>query len=108
MSRALTSFGSLLLQTPDFDKPRLTRYLEIKNDKYYVYTSEDGLYEPLVELGDEVKSGNAAGVIHFPDTPQREPLVEFFNENGVVVCKRIPGRVQRGDCMFHLASDWQG
>ena len=34
--------------------------------------------------------------------------VRSSNEIGVVVCKRIPGRIQRRDCMFHLASDWQG
>ena len=24
---------------------------------------------------------------------------------GFVLCKRIPGRTMRGDCLFHLASD---
>ena len=27
---------------------------------------------------------------------------------GMVVCKRVPGRSERGDCLFHLASDWNG
>lgn len=27
---------------------------------------------------------------------------------GLVVCKRIGGRVQTGDCVFHLATDYAG
>ena len=28
-----------------------------------------------------------------------------FTGDGLVVCQRIPGRVERGDCLLHLASD---
>ena len=104
--RALHAFD-LLTALPDGLIPaQVPRYLEIRGDEHYVYASEDGLYEPLVELGDEVKAGDAAGAIHFPETPLRVPRVEYFRSNGVVVCKRIPGRSERGDCLFQLAIDW--
>jgi hypothetical protein len=32
----------------------------------------------------------------------------FFERQGMVLCKRVPGRSQRGDCLFHLASDIAG
>ncbi|HIN93193.1 MAG TPA: deacylase [Alphaproteobacteria bacterium] len=104
--RALHAFDLLIALPDGLSPPQVPRYLEIKGDEPYVYASEDGLYEPLVELGDEVKAGDAAGAIHFPETPQREPQVEYFHSEGVVVCKRIPGRSERGDCLFHLASEW--
>jgi len=25
-----------------------------------------------------------------------------------VLCKRIPGRTERGDCLFHLGTDYRG
>ena len=28
-----------------------------------------------------------------------------FDETGLVVCKRVPGRVERGDCLFHLGAE---
>jgi hypothetical protein len=44
--------------------------------------------------------------VHCPDTPWREPTIAHFARDGVVVCKRIPGRTERGDCLFHLGSDY--
>ena len=108
LARALHAFGSLRDLPDGVGAPETPRYLEIKAGEHYVYASEDGLYEPLVELGDEVKAGDPAGAIHFPETPWREAVVERFESEGVVVCKRIPGRSERGDCLFHLASDWDG
>jgi hypothetical protein len=58
-----------------------------------------------VELGDEVKAGQRAGFIHTPETPWQEPTEMTFTSDGLVICKRIPGRVERGDCLFHLGTD---
>ena len=106
--RALHNFGLLETLPEGLSEPLVPRYLEIKKGEHYVYASEDGLYEPLVELGDEVKAGDPAAAIHFPETPWREPVVEHFQSDGLAVCKRMPGRSERGDCLFHLASDWTG
>jgi hypothetical protein len=38
--------------------------------------------------------------------PQREPQVEHFDSDGVVVCKQIPERSERGIYLFHLTSEW--
>ncbi len=108
LARALHAYGSLAELPQGVGPPETPRYLEIKAGEHYVYTSEDGLYEPLVELGDMVRPGDPAGAIHFPETPWREPVVEHFESDGMVVCKRVPGRSERGDCLFHLASDWDG
>lgn len=85
-----------------------TRVLEIGGSDYFVYASERGLVEPLVELGDTVAAGQPAARVHFPDTPWREPALMCFERAGFVLCKRIPGRVQRGDCVFHLGTDFAG
>ena len=53
-----------------------------------------------------MKAGDAAGAIKFPETPQREPQVEHFDSDGVVDCKRIPERSERGNYLFHLTSEW--
>jgi len=72
---------------------------------HYVYATEPGLFEPLVELGDEVKTGQDAARIHFVESPGREPVTLKFSGSGLVVCKRVPAKTRRGDCLFHLAGD---
>ena len=82
-----------------------TRMLEIGGNEWFVYTPEPGVFEPLVELGDTVKAGQPAALIHFPETPWRPPVEAKFLRDGLVLCKRVPGRTQRGDCLFHLGTD---
>ena len=106
LPRLLHRLGALKTLPAGVGAPDPTRFLEIRDDVHFVYASEDGVHEPLVELGDEVKANDPAGAIHFPETPWREPVVEHFEADGLVVCKRVPGRTERGDCLFHLAADW--
>jgi len=82
-----------------------TRFLEVGGPDYFVYTPENGLYEPLVELGEMVIAGQPAARIHFPETPWAEPITTNFARDGFVLCKRMPGRTMRGDCLFHLGTD---
>ena len=88
--------------------PSPTRLTEIGGDDYYVYASDGGLFEPLVDLGAEVKAGQPAARIHFHHTPWREPDLVTFKRDGLVLCKRVPARCERGDSLFHLATDIDG
>jgi predicted deacylase len=89
-------------------KPGNTRIVEVKGAHYYCYSPDAGLFEPYVDLGDEVKAGQAAGAVHYQDAPWREPTLAHFEVGGLVICKRIPGKVERGDCLFHLGTDTEG
>ena len=77
----------------------------MRGQDYYVYAPENGVFEPLVELGDTVSIGTPAARIHFTETPWLPPVEINFRAAGIVMCKRIPARTKRGDCLFHLASD---
>lgn len=90
---------------PDETPAVETRLLAAASWDFFTYASEDGLFEPLVELGDEVEAGQPAARIHTPETPWRAPAEVCFDSGGVVVCKRVPGRTERGDCLFHLGAD---
>ena len=102
MRRVLAHIGLLQGRVP---APTPTRLTEIGGDDYYVYASDGGLFEPLVDLGDEVKKDQPAARIHFHHTPWREPETLAFKRDGLVLCKRVPARCERGDCLFHLATD---
>jgi predicted deacylase len=105
MRRVLAHIGLLQGAVPAASPTRLT---EIGGDDYYVYASDGGLFEPLVDLGAEVKAGQPAARIHFHHTPWREPDLLTFKRAGLVLCKRVPARCERGDCLFHLATDIDG
>lgn len=102
MRRVLAHIGLLQVPVP---APTPTRLTEIGGDDYYVYASDGGLFEPLVDLGAEIKAGQPAARIHFHHTPWREPDLLTFKRDGLVLCKRVPARCERGDCLFHLATD---
>ncbi len=87
------------------EPPSPTRFLDVRGQDYYVYAPENGVFEPLVQLGDMVSIGTPAARIHFTETPWLPPVEITFKAAGLVMCQRIPARTKRGDCLFHLASD---
>jgi uncharacterized protein len=85
-------------------EPVPTRLMDVRAE-HYVYASDAGLFEPLVDLGDRVEAGQPVARIHFYDTPWREPETVGADAGGLVVCKRVPCLTERGDCIFHLAEE---
>ncbi len=78
--------------------------LRIFGPKAYVYAPEAGVFVPATELSQQVQPGDLCGEVIFPDNPGRPPVSVFFEGGGDVVCRRHPGRVERGDCLAHLAA----
>ncbi len=91
-----------MLPTYEPDSENGTRELQLTDS---VIAYDAGIFVPIFDTGDEVQSGDAAGEIHFPETPWRDPVIVHFKSDGMVLCKRVPGRVERGDCLFQVGSD---
>jgi hypothetical protein len=104
LRRCLKHIGTLP-QGDAVDPPPATRLVYVGGADYFVYAPDDGLFEPYVELGQMVEGGQAAGAVHFPETPWQSPVIAHFQRAGLVLCERVGGRVERGDCLFHLATD---
>lgn len=96
--------GVLAGEPPDASEE--TRLLRGADMQSFVYAMDSGLFEPAVELSDEVSAGDRAGWVHFPETPWKDAVEVHFEASGVVVCKRIPGRCERGDCLLHLGAEF--
>jgi predicted deacylase len=82
-----------------------TRLMYVGGPEYYVYSPNNGIFEPYVELGEDVEAGQPAGCIHFPDTPWRDPESASFRIAGKVICSRQPSLARRGDCLYQIATD---
>ncbi len=106
--RFLVHAGCMEPESLPPDVPAVTRVVEVRNRDYFVLAPDAGLFEPLVALGDAVQAGQPCGQVHFVDNPAREPVVAHFRASGTVISQRHFGRVERGDCVAHLATDWNG
>src|SRR5260221_8860486 len=84
------------------------RLLEVGGRDYFVLAPDAGLLELAVGIGEEVAAGQLCGDVHFVDDPARPPVPAHFRRAGSVICARHLGRVERGDCVAHLATPWQG
>jgi N-alpha-acetyl-L-2,4-diaminobutyrate deacetylase len=82
-----------------------TRLVRIPETDYYVMAPDDGLYEPFIELGDEVEAGQAIGQVHYPGHTDKDPWPVHTPVAGMLLCKRPPGRVERGDNIAIFAID---
>jgi len=100
LERVLISLA--MLPGRELDSPRGTREM---NAVGTIPVYDNGLFEPRKNIGDAVAEREVVGLIHFPDTPLREPIKVVSNLEGVVLCKRPLGQVQRGDVIYQLARD---
>lgn len=101
VERLLAVFGAKGSLPAGLPEPKV---MHVFGSKAYVYAPEPGVFEPATELGDQVQAGDLCGHVLFPDNPGRAPLPVHFEGAGDVVCKRHPARVERGDCVAHLAA----
>ncbi|MGI9317939.1 MAG: succinylglutamate desuccinylase/aspartoacylase family protein [bacterium] len=84
-----------------------TLFYEVRSDDLYICSYHRGLFEPAVEIGDEVSKGQIAGWIHHPDTPLKPPHIIYFDVDATVICKRAMAMAERGDCLYELATPTQ-
>ncbi len=80
-----------------------TRYVT-SSPELRVYAYADGLFEPLVKLGDEVAMGDLLAYLHDPSTPGSDPVAVLAGADGMVISYRVLAQVRRGDCLFELVA----
>lgn len=74
----------------------------------YVFAYDDGMFEPVVNLGDMVEADQLAGYIWNLKAPWKEPVTLRFKRAGVVFCKRTPALCEVGDTLFFTLDDYKG
>lgn len=103
VTNLLAFFGAKGTLPDNLPQPEMTH---IFGPEAYVYAPEPGVFEPATDLGDHVRPGDLCGHVLFSDNPERPPIPVAFEGEGTVVCKRHPGRIERGDCVAHLVAPW--
>jgi N-alpha-acetyl-L-2,4-diaminobutyrate deacetylase len=86
-------------------RPRPVRWLQSLDREDYRFAPESGIYEALVDLGADVRAGQAVGQIHFLERPDRVPVPVVAPSAGVLIASRGPSVCGQGDCVACIAHD---
>lgn len=81
-----------------------TRLMDTPGENF-VRAETAGIYEPLVDLGEEVAAGLPIGQVWVYDEPQTPPMVYTAPADGLLYARHVPGLIRRGDCMALVAVD---
>lgn len=105
--RVLVHLGVLpphaLEQVPQPQETRLLRRGGTQSD-HFIYAPSSGLFEPFLEIGDDVETGQVIGELSMPELPWVEPIPVLAKISGTLICRRGPGRTQRGDGLIVLGT----
>lgn len=95
-------------QSPTSHGLPATRLMDCPEQGAYVMSWNDGLYEPLVEVLDEVRAEQLLGRIYDPDHPAAAPVEVRAERDGLLITRAGRGRVRRGDTIAVVAVDYSG
>jgi predicted deacylase len=75
------------------------KFIDLRGAGSYHWASDQGIYQNLKKLGDEVKAGELIGLIHYPESPAKKAEPIYANSSGVVAVIRGYPRVKTGDAV---------
>ncbi len=81
------------------------RFLKAGDQRDRVVVAVSGVFEPYCALGEEVRGGDPAGVVHSLEETERAPVELHFARSGTIVARRVPARVMPGDYVFQVARE---
>jgi N-alpha-acetyl-L-2,4-diaminobutyrate deacetylase len=85
-----------------------TRLMEVPGPENYHTAMAHGVYEPFLELGDAVETGDLLGQVHYLEECSRPPQPILAQRAGFLIGVRGPAHVERGDCVAVIARDLAG
>jgi predicted deacylase len=81
------------------------RMMECIDASQYIVATDNGLWEPLVQLGDPVKIGTPMCRLFSTSDLMQAPEILFSQSAGVVIAKRVPARCRRNEFLLITARD---
>lgn len=90
--------------TPEIPKP--SELLHTPRGENFIVSRTEGLFEICKDLGDQVSVGDVIARVHFLEDPGRPPESFVADCDGLLVCRHMPGLVNRGDCIAVIAEPW--
>lgn len=80
-----------------------TKWLDMPDDACFVFSENDGLLEPVIDLGGRVEVGQAVARIWPVDRTGKPPVIYTANCSGILTARHFHGLVKSGDCLAVVA-----
>jgi len=100
-------YGLLCGEVAKIDAKRSSapRLVDARNLEDYIPCPRSGVWEPLVELGEEVEEGRLIGRLHDFSNHASEPLEIHAHRTGVMIMMCASAVCQEGTTLFVIARD---
>jgi N2-acetyl-L-2,4-diaminobutanoate deacetylase len=77
--------------------------LDMPSTDCFIFSEDDGMIEPRVDLGQQVRSGDELARIWPVDRTGKPPRSYRATMDGLLVARHFPGLIKPGDCLAVLA-----
>lgn len=77
--------------------------LDMPDDDCFVFSHDDGMFEAMKDLGEEVEKGGIVARVWPVDRTGRPPLDYRARRSGILASRHFPGLVKAGDCVAVIA-----
>lgn len=82
---------------------RPTRWLDMPSGDCFSFAEDDGLVEPLVDLGEPVEQGQVVARVHAGARTGVAPAEIRASLSGLLAARHFPGLIKTGDCAAVVA-----
>jgi len=82
-----------------------TQLMHMPDAGCYLISDDAGIYEPLIDLDQTVKTGDAVGQVHFPAKPEYPPVVYRASCGGTLIGRTHKVLVGTGDFLALIATE---
>ncbi|MEQ8481486.1 MAG: N(2)-acetyl-L-2,4-diaminobutanoate deacetylase DoeB [Hoeflea sp.] len=76
-----------------------SRWLDMPDGDCYVFCQDDGMFEAMKDLGDDVETGEIVARVWPLDRTGRAPIEYRAGRSGLLVSRHFPGLIKSGDCL---------
>jgi len=77
--------------------------LDTPDGRCFVFAQDEGLFEPVVDLGDSVQEGQVIALVHPVDRTGGEPKAYHARLDGIFAGRHFPGLIKQGDFLAMIA-----
>ncbi len=95
-------WAGILVEVPAAESPGKPQVVEANDERDYIMAVSSGVFEPLLELGDHVESGQMLGRIHNIEHPERAPEAVTAQSSGILFARRSVPLTSQGECVAVL------
>ncbi len=77
--------------------------LDMPDSDCFTFCEQDGMYEPVADLGDRVEKGDVLARVWPTDRTGVHPVDYHSRRSGILMGRHFPGLIKSGDCMAVVA-----